>query len=30
MKGLFKVLEQPDFDTWLKTKSGSGAAVSYE
>lgn len=30
MFGFFKVLDQADFDAWLKTKSGSGAAVSYE
>lgn len=30
MKGLFKVLSQADFDAWMKTKSGGGAAVSYE
>jgi len=30
MQGLFKVLSQQDFDAWLKTKSGGGAAVSYE
>ena len=30
MQGLFKVLEPPDFDAWLKSKSGGGAAVSYE
>jgi cytochrome c oxidase subunit II len=30
MKGLFRVLEQADYDAWLKGKSGGGAAVSYE
>src|SRR5688572_11243699 len=30
MKGLFRVLSQPDFDAWIKGKSGGGAAVSYE
>ena len=30
MKGLFKVLEQADFDAWMKGKSGGAAAVSYE
>jgi len=30
MKGLFKVLDQADFDAWMKGKSGGGAAVSYE
>ena len=30
MKGLFKVFDQPDFDAWMKGKSGAGAAVSYE
>jgi cytochrome c oxidase subunit 2 len=30
MKGRFKVLEQPDFDAWMKSKSGGAAAVSYE
>ena len=30
MKGLFKVLDQPDFDAWMKGKSGAAAAVSYE
>jgi hypothetical protein len=24
------VLSQPDFDAWIKGKSGGGAAVSYE
>jgi hypothetical protein len=24
------VLSQQDFDAWLKTKAGGGAAVSYE
>jgi cytochrome c oxidase subunit 2 len=30
MKGLFRVLSQPDFDAWMKGKSAGGAAVSYE
>jgi cytochrome c oxidase subunit 2 len=30
MKGVFRVLEQPEFDDWLKKKGGGGAAVSYE
>ncbi len=30
MKGLFKVLEQPDFDAWIKGKSGGAAPASYE
>ena len=30
MKGLFKVLDQADFDAWMKGKSGGAAAVSYE
>lgn len=29
MKGIFKVLSQPEYDAWLKTKAGAGA-VSYE
>jgi len=29
MRGIFKVLSQPEFDAWLKSKAG-GAAVSYE
>lgn len=30
MKGIFKVLPQADFDTWLKSKSGAKAAQNYE
>ena len=30
MKGQFKVLDQAEFDAWMKGKSGGGAAVSYE
>jgi cytochrome c oxidase subunit II len=30
MFGKFKVLAQPEYDAWLKAKSGTGAAVSYE
>src|SRR5688572_28609072 len=31
MKGIFKVLEPAEFDAWIKSKSGGGAApVSYE